>query len=62
MCFVPIGSYHHLFGMGYCSGADAHHIACALFLDGKGEIYRFLTLDAKQRKIAKQTGLKIENY
>lgn len=53
--------YRDLFEMGNCRGADAHHVACAMFLDRKGELYRFLTLDDKQQKIAKRCGLKIEN-
>ncbi len=49
--------YAEIFSSGYCRGADAHHIACALFLDPKKEELIFLTADNRQKASAKNAGL-----
>ncbi len=42
---------------GYLRGADLWHVGCALFLaDGKPSDLLFLTLDDRQRVVAKQLG------
>ncbi len=42
---------------GYLRGADLWHVGCALFLaDGKASDLHFLTLDDRQRVVAKQLG------
>lgn len=41
---------------GYVRGADCWHLATALYLSPESEALSFLTLDASQRKVAKQLG------
>ncbi len=48
--------YEEIFSKGYCRGADAYHIACALYLDPEKKNLSFLTLDEKQALIARQLG------
>jgi len=43
---------------GYVKGADAWHLACALYLSPGGRELRFETLDARQRTVASKLGFK----
>ena len=43
-------------GAGYLRGADAWHLACALYLDPSAEEMSVLTLDSAQRAVAKALG------
>ena len=45
--------YARIFSHGYCRGADAHHIACALYLDPELKNLKFLTADKRQMDIVK---------
>lgn len=51
--------YEEIFSLGYCRGADAYHLASALFLDPEKSNLFFFTLDEKQKLIAKKMGFKI---
>jgi len=42
---------------GYLRGADLWHLACALYLLGSHGGAQFLTLDRRQRAVAKRLGL-----
>jgi len=42
---------------GYVRGADAWHLACALYLAPGGAELNFETLDARQRAVAERIGL-----
>lgn len=44
---------------GYVRGADCWHLATALYLSPEPAALNFLTLDASQRKVAKQLGFAI---
>jgi predicted nucleic acid-binding protein len=44
---------------GYLRGADAWHLACALFLDPDVNQLVFLTLDRRQREVAKAVGFRV---
>jgi hypothetical protein len=44
---------------GYVRGADAWHLACALFLDPDANELMFLTLDKRQRAVAKAIGFPV---
>jgi predicted nucleic acid-binding protein len=44
---------------GYTRGADAWHLACALFLDPSASELVFATLDGRQRAVAKALGFRI---
>ena len=44
---------------GYVRGADAWHLACALFLDPDANELVFLTLDRRQRDVAKSIGFTV---
>jgi predicted nucleic acid-binding protein len=41
---------------GYVRGADAWHLACALYLGPGGSELRFETLDSRQRAVAEKIG------
>lgn len=41
---------------GYLRGADAWHVACALFVDPEASDLAFLTLDERQRAAAAAVG------
>ena len=60
---IPEGSlkkeYLRIFGMGYCRGADACHLATALYLDPTAENLVFLTADEKQANMARKIGFQI---
>lgn len=45
-----------VFGAGCLRGADAWHIACALYVTDSPADLAFLTLDSKQRDVATQLG------
>ena len=47
-----------VFESGYCRGADAHHIATALYLDPEAKDLIFVTLDDNQKKVANAAGFK----
>jgi predicted nucleic acid-binding protein len=47
---------------GHLRGADAWHIACALFLSANPADLRFLTLDSRQRDIARKVGFVIPDF
>jgi predicted nucleic acid-binding protein len=51
--------YKKIFNMTFCRGADAYHLACALFLDPQATELIFLTQDNKQQKSAEKVGFKI---
>jgi hypothetical protein len=44
---------------GYIRGADAWHLACALFLDPGASELVFATLDTRQAEVAKAIGFRI---
>lgn len=48
--------YRKIFAKGYCKGADAFHIATALYLEPEAKSLVFLTADKVQAKIAKSLG------
>jgi hypothetical protein len=43
---------------GYLRGADAWHLACALFLDPAGQELSVVTLDVDQRNVASALGFR----
>ncbi len=45
--------------VGYVRGADCWHLATALFLEAQPSSMVFLTLDATQRKVAKELGFRV---
>lgn len=47
-----------VFASGYLRGADAHHLATALFLDPTTKFLRFLTADKRQSELAAKLGFK----
>ena len=49
--------YKEIFSAGYCRGADAYHIACALYLDPERTNLIFLTADQRQQEVAKKVKL-----
>jgi predicted nucleic acid-binding protein len=49
--------YHRIFGLGYCRGTDALHLATALYLDPDAETLTFLTADKPQAQLARKLGL-----
>lgn len=49
--------YHRIFSIGYCRGADAEHLATALYLDPRGREMEFATLDNQQRLVAQKLGM-----
>jgi predicted nucleic acid-binding protein len=57
---VPPGSLgdalDRVFAVGYVRGADAWHLATALYLTPQPGELTFLTLDARQRSIAERLG------
>lgn len=46
-------------GSGYLRGADAWHLACALFLDPAASELTFATLDQRQRQAARSIGFRV---
>lgn len=51
--------YTEIFAKGYCRGADAYHLACALYLDDKEQKIHFLSHDRQQTKVASSCGLNV---
>ena len=51
--------YREIFSKGYCRSADAHHIACAIYLDANRKDLQFLTADLQQEVSARKVGLRI---
>ncbi len=45
-----------ILAVGYLRGADLWHVACALYLVGRVGEVSFVTLDAKQQKVAERLG------
>ena len=48
--------YGRVLTHGNVRGADLHHLATALFLDPEASELAFLTLDSRQRAVARQLG------
>jgi predicted nucleic acid-binding protein len=46
----------HVLDAGYVKGADAWHLACALYLAPAGRGLHFETLDSRQRAVAAKLG------
>ncbi len=51
--------YRSLFEMGHLRGADAFHLATALYLSPKRNELTFFSLDQNQIKIAQKLGFKV---
>ena len=47
-----------VFATGYLRGADAWHLACALYLTQDPATLAFLTLDQRQRVVARRLGFR----
>lgn len=47
-----------VFSIGYCRGADAFHLAHALYLDPQTDELPFFTLDKQQEHVAKKLGFR----
>lgn len=55
----PLGrEIDRVLAAGYVKGADAWHLACALFLSPDGADLHFETLDARQRSVARSLGFR----
>mgnify|MGYP001599035309 CR=1 FL=1 len=50
--------YARIFALGHCRGADAHHLATALYLDPTARHLTFFTRDKKQESLAHKLGFK----
>lgn len=50
--------YCRIFDRGYCRGADAYHLATALYLDPSCQELTFLTTDGSQSDVARKIGFK----
>ena len=62
LCFVEkslIEKYEMILKECNLKGADAYHLATALYLDPSREFLHFLTDDLKQKEAAKKKGFKI---
>lgn len=51
--------YLKIFQQGYCRGADAYHLATALYLDHEGKNLVFVTADRIQAVVARAIGFKV---
>lgn len=51
--------YAEIYSIGHCRGADAHHVATALYLDPPRKELRFLTADRQQARIARRLGFRV---
>ncbi|MEJ2240040.1 MAG: PIN domain-containing protein [Gemmatimonadales bacterium] len=49
--------YAQVLEAGYLRGADLWHMACALYLAGDPRAVSFVTLDKRQRAVARKLGL-----
>ncbi len=55
----PLGpEIDRVLATGYVKGADAWHLACALFVSPDGAELHFETLDAQQRSVARGLGFR----
>ena len=50
------GEFDRVLAEGYVKGADLWHLACALFLAPEPKDLAFLTLDTRQKEIARKLG------
>ena len=62
--FVPIkrpisDEIDHVLAAGYLRGADCLHVATALYISPDPRQLTFLTLDVRQRAVAKKLGFKV---
>lgn len=56
----PLGAeIRQVLSAGYIRGADLWHLACALFLAPNPKDLAFLTLDQRQRDVAKSLGFRV---
>ena len=53
------GEFEEIFSHGYVRGADAMHLACALYLDPSRQALQFYSVDKKQITIAKKLGFSL---
>jgi hypothetical protein len=44
---------------GYVRGADLWHLACAVYVSGNPEELAFVSLDQRQREVAKALGFSV---
>ncbi len=51
--------FARILGIGHLKGADLWHVACALYLSPNPQDLSFLTLDARQKKIAAKLGFHV---
>lgn len=51
-----------IFKVGYLRGADAYHLATAMWIQGKHSGLKFYTLDKRQKEVASTLGFKTEIY
>lgn len=51
--------YPRIFKEGYLRGADAFHLATALYIDPLAKNLTFLTADERQKVVAKKLGFKV---
>lgn len=51
--------YRQIFQAGFCRGADACHLATALYLDPETKNLTFLTADKEQAGLARAVGFKV---
>ena len=58
----PSAELSRVFDAGYLRGADAWHVACALFLADRPSSITFLTLDSAQREVARSLGFVVEPH
>lgn len=55
-----VEEYKKIFSIGYSKGADALHLATALFIDPTAKNLVFLTADTNQKSIAQKLGFRVE--
>jgi hypothetical protein len=51
--------FARILGIGHLKGADLWHVACALYLSPNPQDLSFLTLDARQKKVAAKLGFRV---
>ena len=51
--------FARILGTGHLKGADLWHVACALYLSPNPQDLSFLTLDARQKKVAAKLGFRV---
>ena len=51
--------FARILGTGYLRGADLWHVACALYLSPNPQDLTFLTLDARQKRVAAKLGFHV---